>query len=269
MSLWNSLRETLIATLRHRRLWLVQFFGNLLLMLWFVGFLRFPDASAWQVVMSGLMIVILIVAVAVLQGGALNYCLEAERNKTSALKPPFWNALKHVVPIVIVMVLFYFLRGLIDHLDDYQYSFPGYMRSEFPAWLRRIISEPAVRNTYGALVTFLRWIVLPGLFLPLVLLVADRNFRGFLQFRIWLRMLHNFSWWIVLVIAWFLGVYCTTYLLNWMLDPKTASLHGEEIWLALRLLLAYLLMLFSWLWTCVMLARARTKAEAVTQKPAA
>ena len=82
-------------------------------------------------------------------------------------------------------------------------------------------------------------------------------------------MLLNLAWWIVVVVAWFLGVYCTTKLLEWKLDPRTASLHGEEIWLAFRMLLAYLLMLFNWLWTCVMLARARTKAEAVMQKPAA
>src|SRR5947209_10592428 len=186
MSLWNSLRETLLLTLRHRRLWLVQFVGNLLLMLLFIWFLHFPDAYAWQVMISGLLLVVLGLSIIILHGGTLNYCLEAERGKDFPLKRPFQKALKHVLPLLIVIAIIYFIRGLVDRMDDYQYAFPGYLRSEFPAWLRRSISEPAVRSFYGGLVTFLRWIVLPGLFLPLLLLCADRNFRGFLQFRAWL-----------------------------------------------------------------------------------
>ena len=268
MSLWNSLRETLIATLRHRRLWLIQFFANLLLMLWFVGFLHMPDSYAWQVITAVLMIVLLVVAIAKLHGGTLNYCLESERNKTSALIPPFWKAVKHIVPIIILMVILYFLYDLLGRLDNYQYSFPGYMRSEFPAWLRRMVSEPAVRGLYGVFLTFLRWLLLPGIFLPLVLLCADRNFRGFFQLRLWLRMLLNLAWWIVVIVAWFLGVWCVSKLLHWTLDPKTATLTGEKIWLAVRLLVGYLLAIFSWLWACTMLARARVKAEVSNEKVA-
>ncbi|PYP91961.1 MAG: hypothetical protein DMG65_05845 [Candidatus Angelobacter sp. Gp1-AA117] len=266
MSLWNSLRETLIATLRHRRLWLIQFFANLLLMLWVVGIVHMPDSYAWQVIASILMIALLVVMVAILQGGTLNYCLETDRNKASALQPPFWNALKHVVPVILLMVILYFLYDLIGRLDNYQYSFPRYLRSEFPAWLRRIVSEPAVRGLYSAFLTFLRCILLPGLFLPLALLCADRNFRGFFQLRIWLRMLLNLAWWIVVIVAWFLGIWCVAKLLHWTLDPKTASLHGEQIWLAFRLIVSCLLAIFSWLWVCTLLARARIKAEAAMEK---
>ena len=269
MAFWTSSLQTLTSTFRHGRLWLLQFFGNALLLLAFVGFLHIPDAHVWQFIFSVIVMVLLVIAVPVLHGGTINYFLETEIEKKSAIKPPFRNALRHVLPLIIWMVVFYFLRALLDRLDDYQYSFPGYLRSEFPAWLRRIISEPAIRNLYICFVGFLRWVLLPGLLLPLALLCADKNFRGFLQLRAWKRMLCNLGYWIVLIIAALIGVYCTGKILDWTLNPRTATLGSEEIWLGFRLIVAYLLMIFSWLWVCAMLARARLKADSAAQKSAA
>jgi hypothetical protein len=45
----------------------------------------------------------------------------------------------------------------------------------------------------------------------------------------------------------------------------------EGIWLGFRLFIAYLLALFSWLWVCCMLARARFRPDppAASQRAAA
>ena len=46
MAFWTSSLETLTSTFRHGRLWLAQFFGNLLLFAGIVGFLRLDVATA-------------------------------------------------------------------------------------------------------------------------------------------------------------------------------------------------------------------------------
>src|SRR5947208_9065452 len=117
MAFWTSSLETLTSTFRHGRLWLAQFFGNLLLFAGIVGFLRLDVATAWDVILNVLIGALVIVATAALHGGAMNYFLETAPGKKSALKPPFMNALKHVLPLIIWMAVFYFLRGLVDRLD--------------------------------------------------------------------------------------------------------------------------------------------------------
>ena len=132
-----------------------------------------------------------------------------------------------------------------------------------------MISEPAIRNLYICFIGFLRWVLLPGLLLPVALLCADKNFRGFIQLRAWSRMLRNVSYWVVLIIAALIGVYCNVKILGWTLNPKTASLGAEKVWLGFRLIVVYLLAIFSWLWVCAMLARSRLKADSGVQKSAA
>src|SRR5437660_3794389 len=120
----------------------------------------------------------------------------------------------------------------IDKLDDYHYSVPGYLRSEFPAWLRRNISEVRVQNLYDLFVFLLRWILLPVLLLPVASLCADRGFRGFIAVRIWVRTFGNRLFWGVVIVASFLGILIPTAILDWKLDPKTATATSEGIFLS-------------------------------------
>lgn len=273
MRLWNSLSASFVSALRHPRLWLLQFFGNAIIALVFAAWLNFPDAHWWQLVFTFIVGLLLIVSVVILHGGTLNYYADIREDEGAGLLDAFAKALKptHLLAFALWAIIVYFLFQLVTTLDAYYYSFPGYLRSEFPAWLRRLISENAIDNFYLGFVNFLCWVVVPGLLLPFGLLCAEEGFRGFIMLRKWAQIVSNWRYWIVLVLAALIGRYCVGKIMSWLLDPKTATLSGERIWLAFRLLIAYLLVLFSWLWICAMLGRARSGPEppAESQKAAA
>ena len=273
MTAWNSLRSTFVSAVHHPRLWLLQFLGNIVIALLFVAWLRIDVANGWQVFLNFFVGLLVIVAPLLLHGATLNYCSDAatDNDKTAALVPALKKAIRHAPAFAIAVGIFYLVLHFVDKLDNYQYAFPGYLRSEFPAWLRRHVTEHAMDNLYGGFVGLLRWVVVPGLLLPLWLLSADLGFRGFLQVRNWWRSLRNLSYWIVMILAVLIGVYCTSKLMGWTLHPAGSAVTREGIWLAFRLLIAYLLALFSWLWVCYALARAPLRPEppAAEQKAAA
>lgn len=272
MKLWKSLSATFISAFHHPRLWLLQFLGNALIILIFLLWLRIPDAYWWQLFFQVMIALLIVVGALWLHGGTLNYYSGVSSDVKAGLGEAFKKTLKHLpafaVSVLVFGVLFYFA----GKLDNYQYEFPGYLRSEFPAWLRRHISEPTMDNLYAGFVFVVRWIVVPALALPLCLLCVTAGFGGFIRFREWWRTFRSLGFWIVLVLAAVIGIYCTGKILDWKLDPKTASLGGEKVWLGFRLLVIYILALFSWLWVCCMMVRARRQPDpppAESQKAAA
>ena len=259
-SRWDSLRGVFVPSFANFRVWLLQFFGGMVIALALVGFLR--TGETWgQLILGGLLILMAVVGWLMLDGGTFNYYLDQQRSQTSRLRPAIVRALKHLLALAILAAVFFLLRMLIDRLDDYHYSVPGYLRSEFPVWLRRRVSEVRIQNLYDLFVFFVRWIVLPVLLLPLASLCADRGFRGFISLRTWMRMFLNRWFWGVVIVASILGVLIPTALLGWKLKPETATSTSEGIFLGFRMLIGYLLALAAWLMVCFTLARTRMRAE--------
>jgi len=257
MARWSSLVEALTLSIRNWRLWALQFIGNAAIFALFLGWLRVPDAHWWQLLFQFVLMVVVAVAALVLHGGTLNYFQSAhlDKAKTVPLPPAFLKALKHILAIAVCVLVFYFLRSLVGRLDDYEQSFPGYLRSGFPAWLRRMISEPALDNLYSGFVSLLRWVVLPGLLLPFALFSADRGFRGWIALRDWSKIVRSIAYWIALVAAAVIGVYLVQLIMDWKLNPNTSTLRGEEASFVTRQLLAYVLVLFAWFLACSMVGR--------------
>jgi hypothetical protein len=257
----RPLREALALVLRTPRLWGVQFLGNALIVAAFTGWLHLPEAHWWDLLLNVIVIALVAVAALVLHGGTLNYFHSAYADRTAPLMPEFQKALKNFFPIAVWAAVFFFLWFLADSLSDYRYSFPGYLRSSLPSFLRKHTTDTGFTDTYMFLVNVLRWVVLPGLLLPLAALAADRGFRGLVQFRAWGRTLKRVSYWVVLVLAVILGVVLVGGLMDWKMNPETATLRGEEASLFFRALASYLLALLSWLWVCSMLGRLRSAGE--------
>ena len=267
MSRWTSFKNTLLLAMTSWRLWLVQFFGNVMASLIFVWFLRVPDAHWWQIVFGLFLLVFSIAVALVLHGGTLDFFQIAHGNEKTSLPVPFQRALRHLPALVLWGAIFFALQWLLGKLDQYDTSFPGYLRSEFPAWLRRMISEPRLDGIYTGLLWLLRWVILPGLFLPFALFCADRGSRGFISLHDWWRVVRSVSYWIVLLIAALIGVLSTQALMGWKLDPRTATLGAEKVSLFFRLLFAYLLGIFAWFLACSTLGRrtAQTVRESDAQ----
>jgi uncharacterized membrane protein YidH (DUF202 family) len=249
------MREAFALVLRTPRLWGVQFLGNVLIFLLYAGWLRLPEAHWWDLLLNVLVIVLVVAAALTLHGGTLNYFQSAHVDRSAALTPEFKKALKHVLALAVWAAVFFFLWSQLDNLGDYQYSFPGYLRSELPSWLRKHTTDTGFTSTYMFIVGLLQGVVLPGLLLPLASLAARQGFRGFLQVRECGRTLRKVSYWVVVALAVIVGVAAIGLLLNWKMNPRTATLGGEEVSLFFRLLASYLIGLFAWLWVCSMLGR--------------
>ena len=272
MKIWYSLSATLLSACRYPWIWLLQFVGNIVLAVIAALWFQIGVGTSWSLLFQLLIAVFVIMGMLLLQSGTLNYFSNLADNKAVKLVPTFKNALRHLLAFALWTAIFCMLFYFLEKLGDYQSQFAGYLRSEFPAWLRRHISEPAMDNSYAGFVGFLKWVVLPGLLLPFGLLSATIGFRGLIMFRSWWRAVRNLAYWIVLIVAAIIGVYCTGKIVSqWRLDPKTATLGGEEVFVVFRFLFAYLLALFSWFWVCAMLARARPQPDppAASQKAAA
>jgi uncharacterized membrane protein YidH (DUF202 family) len=257
----RPLREALALVLRTPRLWGVQFLGNALIFAAFAGWLHLPVAHWWDVLLNVILIALVVMGAVVLHGGTLNYFQAAHAERTAPLTPEFKKALKNFFAIAVWAAVFFVLWFLVEKLDDYAYSFPGYVRASLPSWLRKHTTDTGFTDTYTFLLNVLRWVALPGLLLPPAALAAEHGFRGLVQFREWGRTLKRASYWIVLLLAVIVGVVLVALLMSWKMNPKTATLRGEEASLFFRLLSSYLLALFSWLLLCSMMGRLRGAGE--------
>lgn len=269
MSRWSSMKDALVVALTSWRLWLVQLLGNAILFLVFLWWLRPHEASGWQLFYSSVAVLLTVAAALVLHGGTLDYSRSRHKARTARLADSFRRALRHLPAILVWTLAFFFLEWLIARLDNYAVPFPGYLRSEFPAWLRRMISEPLLDSIYTGFFWLLRWVFLPGLLLPFALFCAEKGFRGFAALHERRRTVISLVYWIVLLAAALIGVSSTQAIMGWTLDAKTATLRAEEISLFFRLFFAYLLGIFSWLLACSMLGlRAARGSPGAAAQPA-
>ncbi len=251
------LREAFTLVLHTPRLWGVQFLGNVLIFLLYAGWLRLPEAHWWDLLLNALVIVLAVAAALTLHGGTLNYFQSAHVERSAAFAPEFKKALKHVAALAVWAAVFFFVWSQMDKLGDYQYSLPGYLRSELPSWLRKHTTDTGFTNVYLFIGVLLQGVAVPGVLLPGALLAAGQGFRGFLQVREWGRTLRRVSYWAALALAMIVAVVAIAALLHWKMKPQTATLRGEETSLFFRLLASYLIGLFAWLWVCSMLGRLR------------
>lgn len=244
------------------RLWLIHFFANPILLALFVAWLLIPVASNFHLVFNFVFAFALIVVVLTLHAGTLNFFADLQRSQTTQLLPAFRRALRHLLPFAICVAALCLFWFLVNALGSLQTAFPPYVRSTLPVSLRRHITLPALDTLFSIVLFVARWILAPGLLLPLLLQTADRGFRGFgvQGLSAWKKTIFNFSYWLVLLFAALLGIVATQKLM--VLKPNfiTSTFHSEAISLAWRLFIAYLFGLFSWLLTCSVVGRYTASA---------
>jgi len=263
MAILRFLRTTLIDPLLDWRLWVMQIVGCSLLMALFSWFLHLGDAFWWQLSFSAFLGLIIGCGSLLLAGGTLNYFLDRARDpgKPAEFSAALRRTIRSILPLLLLAMVFYLFESWIGKLENYQYSFPGWMRSEFPAWLRRMISEKAVDNLYGLFIGLLTWVIVPGILLPFAQLLADLGFRGFITLRPWLRTIRRFRHWLFMLLPFVFAILIFA-LMDMTLNPTTATLTREKFWLGTRLLLAFAIALAGWFILCAGLARGRMRADA-------
>jgi hypothetical protein len=269
MSRLEIMRGAFTDCFRSPRLWLIQFFANVILFALLVAWLLVPVASNLHVVFNFVFAALLLVATLTLYSGTLNACLDRLRGASAPLWPAFRRALRHILPVAICIAAFCFLWLLVNALGSFQTAFPPYVRSTLPVSLRRNISLHALDNLFSAALFVARWVLAPGLLLPLLLQTSDLGFRGFARHGLsaWRKTIFNFSYWLTLLVAALVGVLATQKLMAATPDFKTSTFHGEVLSFAARLVVAYLLGLFSWILTCSVVSRGAAADGISTDVP--
>ena len=239
------------------RLWVVQFLANVALFLLFAAWLRIPVSNALHLIFNFLVILVLLMAVLLLHAGTLNYFSEQASWRDSAILPSFRRALRHLLAVALCVAVICALWWIVGAFESLQPSFPPYIRSMLPAFLRRHVTLSTLDSLFACAVFTFRWILAPGLVLPFLLQAADRGFRGFSRegLAAWKCAAFSWSYWLVLIAAALIGVFATQALMAWTPDFRTSTYRSEAFSLAVRLSFAYLLGLFAWMLTCSSVGR--------------
>jgi hypothetical protein len=251
-------RGSLVGTLRHRRLWLVQLLANPLLALLFALWLLIPVANTWNIVLNVFVAILIVVGAIKLHGGTLNYFRDCDWDDGALLKPALWRALRHVLAIAVCIAAFYLLWLLMDRVDGYSDAVPAYLRSMMPVWLRQHITLSFLTSAYTWIAFTVRWLILPGLILPFAAAAADLGFRGFWRagFVRWTRAVRCLPFWFLLAVAVLAGVLAAPAIIGWTPNFTASTLRLESVSLVIRVICAYELALWAWLLACYAVTRA-------------
>jgi len=261
MSRLALIRDSFADTFRNPRLWLLHFFANAILFALATGWLLIPVANFFHLIFNAVLAVVLLIAVLILHGGTLAYLSDGQSGSSSNLMPALRRAGQHIFAIALCVVAFYLLWLLVDKCETYSATFPTYLRSTFPVSLRRHITQPALDSLFAAFIFVARWVLAPGLILPLLLQSASNGLRAFSLSGLatWRKALTSMTYWVLLTVAAIVGVVVTEKSMSLTPDFKTSTLHGEAFSFAVRLFFAYLLAICAWLLACSVVAR-RTDA---------
>jgi hypothetical protein len=189
-----------------------------------VAWLRVPDASALEVVGSGLLGLIVLALAGGGQAVLLLRMCDRPRTRTRIAIGG--------VAILFGIALWLAWNALLYHVAEHDTLWAGYLNSRFPHGLRNLFSYPHIIELFTLLGKGLKWVG-DGIILAIVVsLVASahpaRAFGGSLR---------SFAYWIVLVVDLFVLENATAWLANWTpghgIAVESASLVARMIVLVL------------------------------------
>lgn len=265
---FEIVRHAFLDCARNGRLLLLQVFANPILFGLFALWLLIPVASSLHLLLNFIVAVALLAIVITLHAGTLNYYSDCQFGGT-----PFWSpfrrALRHLLPVAICVAVFCLLWLFVDKLASYQTAFPTYLRSTFPASLRRHVTLSSLESLFTAIIFFARWIFVPAILLPLIFQAADRGFRGFGKDGLfaWRNTALNLPYWLVLIVCPLIGVLGSAKIMALTPDFRTSTYRFELASLIVRLPIAYVLGLFPWLFVCSVVNRCGAVVRAESNVP--
>ncbi|MBZ5598411.1 MAG: hypothetical protein LAN83_08815 [Acidobacteriia bacterium] len=237
----NTLREAMAMAWSSKRVWLLQFLLNPVLFALGVWWLTIPEARIWQLGLSALLALVVVVGALWLQAGTLVY-FAGEQEPGAAFR---WVERTLVAFAAWVLVAGVCLC-LVESWSHQTYQYASYFRSILPMGVRRYVSDPQLVLSMNLLFWVLFWVITPGLLLPLGLQMAKRGFRGLGKdgWRVWARTVRVRQYWAVLMALALLGVRLPQGFIGWV--PKIASVSGQTASMVLRFLVAWTIAVTAW-----------------------
>jgi hypothetical protein len=255
----RELMRDFVHNLRTARWWIAaQWIGFPLIALAFIGWTRLPDGHWWQVVLSLLLPLVLLTAALILKAGTVRRMLNESQPRAHLA----WGALS----LLIWMILAWFLWALLDRWDDRIFLWASYLNSKAPAsWRGHIFTYQHLYLWLTRIEWFLRWVVLPALFIPFGAASAVRAWR--IRWFSTLRVVYNWRWFIAVIFFALLGVALPT---HFFAGTPHGTLHAQIWAVVLKLIGAYLLAFFSWIlllaWVCVLLKQTEVPNPTPSKK---
>jgi hypothetical protein len=257
MSRFEFLRDAGSSLLQSKRVWLIQFAGNPLLFAFFVGWLLLPVGTELHILLNGVVIVALVAVALILHAGTLNFYAEQNRNEHLLARFAFLRALRNIFAIAVCVGSVFVFWSLFDYSEHWQLTLPFYVRSLLPGFARSHLSVWWFQIVLDAIVLAIRWIVIPGLILPVIAEATNSGFRAF--GKLGLEALKNSvkraSYWLVLLFAAVVGSLAPASLLDWTPEFRNPTLHLEAFSLIVRLSASYIVAVASWLLVCSIVGR--------------
>ncbi len=265
MSRFETLRGAGSSLLQSKRVWLIQFVGNPLLFAFFVGWLLLPVGTEIHLLLNGVVIVALVAVALILHAGTLNFYAEQNRSEQPLVRSAFLRALRNIVAIAVCVGVVFVLWALIDFTEHWQLTLPFYLRSLLPGFVRSHLQIWWLQIALDGIVFGIRWIVIPGLLLPLTVEVANSGFRAFgkLGGEALRNSVKRANYWIMLLLAAVAGCVAPASLLDWTPEFKNPTLHLEAFSLIARFSASYILAVASWLLVCSIVGRFSRPAAVI------
>ncbi len=240
--IFSSLRSLIVDALgRMKRAWLwivLQSVGVALLIALGLVWTRIPEKHAWQVSLTLLVPVIAMAAFVVLQActfrGFLRPAGEGRRRVALA-----WGA----ATLVIWIAIGWLLWALLDKFDDRIIDWAAYLNSKAGAYARvHWASSEHLSRDLQWLEWTLRWVIVPGLLLPL----ASTAAWGFqrLPGRRVLRLFIDWRWWPAVLACALVG---EAWPQTWFETEPHGSVPSQVTRVIVKLVLAYLLAMVCWI----------------------
>ena len=240
------------AVWKNKRLWLLHFLLNAGIVGAAILWLKIPDASAWQLVFSATVALLLVVGALWLHAGTLAYFLEAHQTGQASLAIGFKTGRRHLLAFVLWAAIFAVCIYAVLQIPDTD-AFDSWLRSSMPAFLRRHISLQAVDWVTGWAIALLLYVLVPALLLPLATQFAGRGLSLGAGLRAWRQTAGRISYWVWFAILTLLGIYVPHLIANWA--PQFSSLWLENLSLVIRFVIAFGLTITAWLVLTSMLGR--------------
>ena len=229
------------------KLWALHLVGDALIVALFYVWLSIGEASAWQLIETALLGLVLAGFAVWLQGTAFAHFQEPE----SALAASFRSAWRRLLPLVVAALIAGVVYWFLSFLTDRAESPANKTASWLTLHLRRPVHPPMILSVFTWAIRLLEWVVAPVLLLPLAARVASEGWQGLAHG--WFIRLRDWRYWLLSPVLLVLALYVPWRLFHWV--PYLGGLSGELASFIARWLIAWLLFVAAWFATVAVASR--------------
>jgi hypothetical protein len=234
----------------HAGVFLFQWIGNLLLILFCFAWLQVPDSHVWQFAFSILSAIALILAFLWLYSHTFRMLHKVEN------PAPVWH---RWLALVLVVILGYLVFQGLDALRSREALFAGYWNSKFSAEMRSFFTFPRLVSWQDHFYGFLQWIF-AALLLPIALIGGSAGLRNGGWGKTG-RVYGKLLYWVLSLVAAYIGAWITALLVGWRPSGKPAT---EIVSVILRLGVAYTIDVLLWCFVLGLIAVYLAPDQAVS-----